>query len=257
MLIYCISLEKDTMRRENLKNFFPKNYCNMKIINAINGKKITAEEFFLYSNQFYKTHKKIIAPSEVGCTLSHIKAYKDFLETNEEYCLVIEDDIIGNDDDISEIENIILSDRPEGIVLFGGQEGVPKDYWKYVLAKKTKNLYLISNFSKKFLFGAYCYVINRSVAEELVEMHNRNFNFTDNWGDLIKLNNMYFFNLIKHPQDFIDSNINSERNLVYSTQHMFNKKNILKWFLFKFLNRAYNELYRFFLIFKGYRNVRK
>lgn len=257
MLIYCISLEKDILRRKNLKRIFPKNYCNMIIINAINGKKIPAEEFFVYSNQFYKNNKKLISPSEVGCTLSHIKAYKEFLETNEEYCLIIEDDIIGNDSDISKIENIILNNRPKGIILFGGQEGVPKDYWNYVLAKQNKNLYLISDFSKKFLFGAYCYVINRSVAEELIEMHNKSFNFADNWGDLIKMNNMYFFNLIKHPENFIDSNINNERKLVYSIQNDFYKKNILKGLFFKLLNRIRNDLYRFFLILRGYKNIKK
>lgn len=256
MKIYLISLEKDVERRDVLKLSLPIAYESMEWIHAKNGKDMLAKDYFFYANQFYEYNRKLITPSEVGCTLSHIQAYKEFLKTDEEYCLIIEDDIIGNDDDIKNIENIIKNEKPNGLVLFGGQEGVPSDYWNYILAIKTKSLYCISNFSKKFLFGAYCYTINRNVAKELIDMHEKDFQFADNWGSLLKENKMYYISLIEHPKDFSNSNIEKERHLVYLIQNKIFKENYIQGVFFKILNRIRNDITRYLLIIKGYKNIK-
>ncbi len=36
----------------------------------------------------------VLSDGEIGCFLSHIKAWKEFLKTGNEYCLVLEDDVV-------------------------------------------------------------------------------------------------------------------------------------------------------------------
>lgn len=74
MKIYLISLEQDIQRRTELAKRFPKTYPNMQWIQAVNGKDLSAKEYFSYAQQYFNIHQKIITPSEVGCTLSHIQA---------------------------------------------------------------------------------------------------------------------------------------------------------------------------------------
>src|SRR5690606_22765699 len=92
MKIYLISLEKDIQRRIDLEKKFLKSYQSMHWIKAINGKELSAKDYFYYTQQYFNAHKKLITPSEVGCTLSHIQTLEVFLETDEEYCLILEDD---------------------------------------------------------------------------------------------------------------------------------------------------------------------
>ncbi len=255
MDIYLISLNKDVMRREKLKLDFSVYYRNMFWIKAIDGRELPAKDYFFYANQYYREHRRLIAPSEVGCALSHIKAYKEFLKTDEEYCLIIEDDIIGGDQEISRIFKIIDEQQPDGLVLFGGQEGMPKDYWKYILAKKIKELYLISNFSKKFIMRTHCYVLNRATAKQLISLHELSFQVADRWSILLKNKKLYYIDIIKHPIDLVDSHIENERYQIYSIQHKIFKENYISGLYFKTLNRICNEIQSFILKLKGYKKI--
>lgn len=111
MIIYLISLEQDIQRRSELAQRFPENYPKMHWIKAINSNGFSAKDYFSYATQYFHSHKKMITPSEVGCTLSHIKALEIFLKTDEEYALILEDDIIGEDESIKIIKSIILKNR--------------------------------------------------------------------------------------------------------------------------------------------------
>ncbi|MDM1269001.1 glycosyltransferase family 25 protein [Acinetobacter indicus] len=257
MIIYLISLEKDYERRRLITSSFPIYRKNFNWIKAIDGRELLAKEFFIYANKYFKKNNKLITPSEVGCALSHIEAYRKFLKTDEEYCLIFEDDIIGNDNDIVQIEKIMQLEKPNGLVLFGGQEGLPNDYWKYILAKKTNKLYLISDFSKKFLIRAHCYLVNRDTAKKLIESHKQEFHVADHWGELLKGINMYYIDLIKHPEDLSNSNIEQERYSVYSIQHEIFNRNYIKGFFLKALNRFFNEIKRILVIMRGYKRIKK
>lgn len=124
MRIYLISLKNDNFRREVLENQFPRTFSNFKIIDAINGREANAGEYFNNIRKFFKKTKRLLTPSEVGCTLSHLKALNSFLESNDKYALILEDDIQGNDQDILDILNIVDSIRNlDGVFIFGGQEG--------------------------------------------------------------------------------------------------------------------------------------
>lgn len=254
--IYLISLDKDQERRERMKLNFPIHYLSMKWVSAINGKEMFAKDYFYYVNKYYKKNKKIITPSEVGCALSHIKVYKEFLKTDEKYCLILEDDIMANDNDILQIKKIIEYEKPNGLVLFGGQEGLPEDYFKYIYVEKVNQLYLISEFSKKFIIRTHCYAINREMAKYLIGFHENNLQVADHWKVLLKNKKMYYLNLVKHPLNLSDSNIETERSFFYSNEKNFFKRVKDEGLMLKIYNRIYNDFHSLILSMKGFKRLR-
>ena len=80
---YLISIEKEGSAR--LAHFFSQTtfgrYQNeFKKIGVIGAQLPTAEYFKLA----VAGRKKALSPAELGCTLSHVTAFKDFLDSNEE-----------------------------------------------------------------------------------------------------------------------------------------------------------------------------
>lgn len=105
MLIRYINLDRSYNRRKDIEKFYSK--YDLKRINAIDGLAFSDKSFnkdFSYNwdqkirqdflkfevlkeNGYYN-----LSPTELACGLSHRLAVIDFLKSNEEYGLIIEDD---------------------------------------------------------------------------------------------------------------------------------------------------------------------
>lgn len=262
MNIYLVSLEQDYKRRALLKDRFPKNYQSFIHIQATYGKELKASDYFKYCSQHYEQNKRLMTPGEVGCTLSHMNALEAFLNTSDEYALMLEDDVIGSDTDITETLKIISRENKfNGLFLLGGQEGI--HYEKYILGKKLnqnnmrQNIYEIPEFSSKFLFRTCSYIVSRKLAEHILDFHKENFNIADAWFEI--LNNtefsLYYTNIFKHPLDLSESHIENERSKY--NEPNFLKRVIRQGIFWKIKNRLKNDFHRIQLIFLGYENVFK
>jgi len=248
MLMYLVSLKSDYIRREKIAINFPSNFKKIIHFEAINGKMLTVSSFFSYSSIAYQSHNKFLTPGEVGCTLSHLGVLNKFLETNEEYCLVLEDDIIGNDNHLFQIEKIIDNIDLNGVINFRNQNGF--GFEKFILGKEMsiKGLYQIPRFSAKFILGTCAYCIDRNSAKKIIDFHEKYFNVADCWGDILRLSdiNLYYFPLINHPEDDFSSNIEQERSLFYKKKGFFSRN--VNRFIFMYFIKIY------FFIF-GYNKI--
>lgn len=258
MKIYLISLEQDIQRRTELAQRFPKTYPNMQWVQAVNGKELTAKEYFFYTQQYFSTHRKIITPSEVGCTLSHIKALEFFLETEDEYCLILEDDVIGNDKDITYINSLVKNSKINDFVLCGGQDGL--NFWKYIMAKKNiDNLYFLPIFSMKFLFRTCSYIVNKKTARYIIKKQKKKLEIADAWYEIFEKSNisLSYLNLLNHPEDLSNSHIENERADFYMNEKNFFKRIYKQGVFWKIYNRIRNDISRWVLILKGYKQIHK
>lgn len=255
MKIYLISLEQDKLRREVLRENFPQMYPEMQWIKAVNGKELSAKEYFFYSQQYFNEHQKIITPSEVGCTLSHLVALEEFLQTDEKYALILEDDVIGSDDKIRALENITKFLGSNVLLLCGGQEGLIVE--KYILGKLLfKNIYFIPKFSYKFLARTCCYIIDRDAAKKIITSHASNFQIADHWDKILKNNNINFLftEIIKHPYEN-NSSIEDERSQFYIEN--FWRRICREGVFFKVFNRFRNDFFLIMLLIMGYKKIKK
>ena len=85
--IYVINMESSVNRRNHIKKIL--RGFNYEFINAIDGKNLDIN----YLDNIKKNTSRELSKGEVGCFLSHKKVYKNFLDSGEDYCLILEDDI--------------------------------------------------------------------------------------------------------------------------------------------------------------------
>lgn len=222
--IYLISLEQDHKRRLDLAERFHQTYLKMQWIKAVNGKELSSKEYFSYVRQYFKNHQKIITPSEVGCTLSHIKALETFLETDDEYCLILEDDVRGQDQDIEKLIKFFSNTSLKGIFLLRDQNNF--GFNKYIFGRKIFNFYEIPRFSIQFMFGSCAYIIDRESAGAVLEHHKKSFEITDAWLRIVQgaKAKFYYSPVFIHPEDLSHSHIENERANFYTYEKNFFKR---------------------------------
>ena len=257
MKTYLISLEQDIQRREELAQRYPQTYPKMQWIKAVNGKDLSAKDYFGYAQQYFKNNKKMITPSEVGCTLSHIKALEEFLKTEEEYCLILEDDVLGTDEDFIKTNKIILENDLDGILLLRNQNKF--GFEKYIIGKRYKTYYELPYFSTRFVYGTCAYVVNRHAARLMLNYHKNNFGIVDIWSNIVKgtFLNFYYYPVLIHPEDYTHSHIENERIIFYVNEKNFFKRIYEQGIFLKIYNRIRNDICRWMLILKGYKQIHK
>lgn len=257
MKIYLISLEQDKLRREVLRENFPQTYPEMQWIKAVNGKELSAKEYFFYSQQYFNEHQKIITPSEVGCTLSHIRALEAFLKTEENFCLILEDDVIGTDQDIFNLENLINGRQLQGVICLRDQSDF--GFSKYIYGKKNKKVHELSRFSIKFIYGTCSYALDRNAARHLLKRQKQKIEVADAWYAIFRNSDIPFLylNLFKHPEDLSNSHIENERIIFHINENNFFKRIYKEGVFWKISNRVRNDMNRWILILKGYKQIHR
>ena len=156
---YVVNLERSTVRKQYMEALLsPYTFLDIEFVKAVDGRLLSAEEI---NNQFdfkqsRKLYGKTIAPGEVGCTLSHRKIYKDIIDNDIPYALILEDDIAIQRDltliNLDVVDHVLRSSRPRVLMLSG-------DYCYY----KKKPIARIYS-----AIGTYAYMINYAGAKLII-----------------------------------------------------------------------------------------
>lgn len=253
--VYLVSLKQDVARRERLKKCFPENYGSFQNVEAVDGRILPAKEYFDKNQGYFKKYKRFMSPAELGCSLSHIKALEVFLSSGNEFGLILEDDVIGSDEDIAKINGIISSLSEHALLLCGGQEGLNR---RYQLAKNTENSAVleVALFSYGFIHRTCCYIVSRKAAQEILDYHlNNHITLADKWGVFFvkKKIKIFYSDILKHPNDFSGSHIESERAV---NQKTFIQKIFSVDVFYKVFRRVFWEIKACVLILLGCRRIK-
>jgi GR25 family glycosyltransferase involved in LPS biosynthesis len=169
--IYWINLKRSEDRRNYMIEEFNKyNITNHTRIDAIDGKELDID---LFNNEHNVCSKRKMTISEIGCSLSHIKAIKTAYDNKDEYAIIMEDDC--------SFEYLKYQSIPV-IKLF--------DY------DKKKNLIQLCNITTKcesenILLNCYrnstvCYVIHYDYMKHIIDTYKNNFKIADEVGFIYK-----------------------------------------------------------------------
>lgn len=252
--IYLVSLKSDDHRRCKLQEQFPLTYEKFILKEAVDGRLLPAKDFYSHSIKYYDRKKVVMTPSEVGCTLSHIKVLSSFLETDAEYALIMEDDIIGTDEDFNKIQKLLPEIGDDAVLICGGQEGLLSRFFQ--LGKSINplgNLFSVHPFSFQYIYRTCCYVVTRNSARSIIGNHNEKFTIADDWSAILDNNiNLYYANILHHPLDLSESTIEKERLLGGARHNLLDKLLSFK----KLAKTAYSFVVLVFLIVFGYRRLR-
>lgn len=253
--VYLVSLNKDVERREKLKERFPRSFDYFQHVEAVDGRALLAKEYFDKVKGFYIYHGRIMTPAELGCALSHIKALTEFLKTSSPHAMIIEDDIVGKDEDFLMVSDFVNSIFKDGIAYCGCQDGLLRRY-KY--GKPIGNGILKVSYSNRGEFSrTAAYVVSRSAAEVILSFHERKFiTVADFWFDLLGelKGDVYYIPVLSHPLDMGNSIIESERVVV--GRSLIEKLCSRDVFLLVY-NRVKKEVRRFWYKARGHLEIGK
>lgn len=210
--IYLISLKDAKARRDRLKERF-KSFDEFKLIGGIDGRIMNAKEYFSLSLASFKAYAKLLSPAEIGCALSHMKAYEEFLKSDAKFALIFEDDVIGDDEGIKKAFELAENICENSVFICGCQDGLEGRFSAF--GKRIKDeLYLVSKHSHASIYRAAAYILTKSSAKALLQTHLKAVCVTDFWSYLLKKNQlkMYFSDIFSHPLDLGDSLIQGARD---------------------------------------------
>lgn len=155
--IYWINLDSDVERKEKAEELFDFYEIANTRISGFDGRK---EDLSVYLDGNFPGG---MSQTEMGCTLSHLKALRYFLEnTDEEVAIVCEDDIIFD----------TVEFWPFNWKLF--KESLPYD-WDCLQLSITSTGNLVANLHPRILtnFCTVCNVFTRRYVEKLASLHFR------------------------------------------------------------------------------------
>jgi glycosyl transferase family 25 len=142
-----------------------------------------------------------------------MKVYEMFVSSGHDLGLVIEDDILGEDDDIRAISNVAKNMSDGDLLICGGQDGT-KGYDHLRGRPAFNNLaYQIPKPFFRFLSRTCCYVITPKIARHLISKQTACLDRADHWRCLVGGvgGRVYFVDRISHPIDLRGSHIESSR----------------------------------------------
>lgn len=206
------------------------------------GKRISTDQYF---NLAVKNKIRALTPSELGCTLSHLSALRDFVDSDADYAFIFEDDVITK----KKIDfNLNLNFLGSNFILSLG--GVSQSVCHKVRGKILTTEYLGQKILKvaplfyEDIVYAMGYVLDKEAAKKIILCHQKNLHVIDHW--YIVLNaypevSYYMVDLLEHPEILT---LNSENSSIYDERNghfLYNLKPKLFDFIIKFINyRFYN-----------------
>lgn len=170
MKTYVITLERNSERNKHIKRHIIERNLDHKIIPAVDGALLTDKDLQKSCNM-EKVNKLRwwLTNGAIGCALSHLKAYEEFLSSHEKAAFIIEDDAVlpkNINELLAELEGSIQTDE---IVLLYYTSFKPAKLTSY-RSEELKNgggLYYPMDIGQPITATAY--VIGRGAALKLSE----------------------------------------------------------------------------------------
>tara|TARA_B100001939_G_scaffold302156_1_gene279105 strand:+ start:7355 stop:8224 length:870 start_codon:yes stop_codon:yes gene_type:complete len=162
---YVISIPERTDRLESLRQEFDWEY---EVVDGIDGHTLDYTSLIKrgkISKHFYSPFYGICTKGVYGAAFAHYNAWKTFLETEEEECLILEDDVrftpnkLTFEHSLNQRHKLTL---PYKIIFFG--RCAP-----YVNGKPIEGTDFIWAEYGSGHFGAQCYLLTRKGAQELID----------------------------------------------------------------------------------------
>ena len=175
MIRYYINLDQSVGRRSHVEALFRELNLSVHRVSAVDGRKLSAKQLSNLRPSLRERHfwLKEMTPGEIGAYLSHLKTWKMFLETREEWALILEDDPFFREDVAEFITE--TSWIPEGIDLIQltakKKPGIDIRAPEFLsIHEKKARLLEVWDWGN---LGALGYLVNRKAAQALIDVSDK------------------------------------------------------------------------------------
>lgn len=173
MKTYIISLNKPSVLLNQLNDIGLK----PTLFNGINGKTVNLNTIKQHFDNIWFNVGPVGA---LGCALSHLNVWKTFVKTKEQFCLILEDDVIFEKDFSKEKIKQVLLDTPKDFdILYLGCFNSPTFVYAMTLLlmnKKTNTCKSKLVKNTDVALATHAYIISRKGAKKLIKLLDHNIN---------------------------------------------------------------------------------
>lgn len=174
MLRFVINLDRSVERWAHMRKTLDKFGWELEVerISAVDGRKLPSDQLALLQVLDKCLCPRDLTPSEIGCFLSHRKCWKRLVESDQEWALIMEDDIHFSDSALGYLSSSEWI--PKGIHLV--QLFIHKDPWKARVSKKEFHLpdgRRLLRPIKPTATGTQAYFISRDAALKALDMSSK------------------------------------------------------------------------------------
>lgn len=215
MKTYVISLPDDVDRRRALRSRFKADYEGFEFITAVGVPDISQA----ISSLGVSSVCRWLTRPEVACSLSHLIAIEAFLRSREACCLILEDDVIGEPQDLRKLADVMDSLPSDAFLLCGGQQGLCGSRYAYGKPTSVAGVFAVPEIARRFFARTCCYCLTPAKAERILAAQREKLGPADDWhAHLRGVKNFFFIDQIRHPEDPVDSRIEAARISVASSR---------------------------------------
>lgn len=194
---YVISLPDELTRRTSIMQQCRRFSIEPKIIDAVDMRQASSEQIQELSAipSFKKISKqRWLSKGELGCALSHLKAYKQIIEHNEKYAFIVEDDayFIRNPSILLHIENLekVSNQYPFDILILGYVKTLEPQLPYYYRRIPIKKRAILQQKDEEIIFGTpweqyacgtVAYIIHQKAARSILQFNQKPCVTADDW----------------------------------------------------------------------------
>lgn len=220
MKTYIINMEKDVRKRALIEQQLSgQTGLEVTFFKAVEGRRLSQDELNRWVDQetFQKRYRSFATLPAIGCALSHCNLYKQIVENNDTYALILEDDALLSANvaaKIKRFESRLLVNKPIAILLTPEFVYDPQEQ---IANLGDLNLYLLDGGTM-----TSGYLINQAGAALLKEKLMPVSYLADVWNEFIKMGLTVYGvvpHLISYPEGLGE---------IGRSQHDLSKKNGLK-----------------------------
>ena len=162
------------------------------------GNALTAEDYSRLIHPRYERLGDVLTPAEVGCTLSHLHAYR-LIAARGKPSLILEEDIELNKISLEAVTSYV-NFWPVDFLQAGAHGwsgGIRRDYGRPVA------LGLFVGYPRIGMRGTFAYFIRPRVAEQLLKFHDEELRRADQWDEFFHARDVvpYFAPIFLHPPE--------------------------------------------------------
>jgi glycosyl transferase, family 25 len=182
--IYVISLTRATNRRQQIVKQLEGFAERYVLIDAVDARDFTASQITDMIHPDRRSWANYLRPGAVCCALSHLKAYREFLDTDAPHCLILEDDaeLRTNKACFDEIINKVTN-TPFGVISLASFSKTRVRLKFSVRLTEGRSLYV--PIGSPAPGSALAYIINRSAATAILNYNQPIKDTADAWSNFI------------------------------------------------------------------------
>ena len=170
--VYVLNLDRSPERLNDFMQSFAPTGLEIVRIAAVDGNELTLPHPDYDERRYRLYHGKRTSNGVIGCYSSHIKALRQFLESNEETALICEDDVSAKPELPLVLDEVLTFKEHWDLVRCAGYRApvMRISGWRipmYVPVRKLVSGYHLS-VPVYYTEGAVTYLVNRKAAEKII-----------------------------------------------------------------------------------------